>query len=124
MDSGVYEHLHPDWRAEQRKAVEAACEEKRVWVAESGGSVVGFVAVELHRESGMGEIYMLAVDPDFRGGGVGTNLTEFALAWMAGEGMSVAMVETGGDPGHAPARRAYEKAGFDELPISRYFKKL
>jgi hypothetical protein len=38
--------------------------------------------------------------------------------------MGVAMVETGGDPGHAPARRAYEKAGFALLPIARYFKNL
>jgi hypothetical protein len=26
--------------------------------------------------------------------------------------MAVATVSTGGDPSHAPARRAYEKAGF------------
>jgi hypothetical protein len=38
--------------------------------------------------------------------------------------MSVAMVETGADPGHGPARRTYEKAGFEQLPIARYFKKL
>jgi hypothetical protein len=31
--------------------------------------------------------------------------------------MRVATVGTGGDPSHAPARRAYEKAGFDrEIP--------
>jgi hypothetical protein len=35
--------------------------------------------------------------------------------------MSVAMVETGGDPGHAPARRTYEKAGFGLFPTARYF---
>lgn len=38
--------------------------------------------------------------------------------------MSVAMVETGGDPGHAPARHTYEKVGFGLFPITRYFKKL
>lgn len=43
---------------------------------------------------------------------------------MKDAGMSIAMVETGGDPGHAPARRTYEKLGFGLLPISRYFKKL
>lgn len=47
-----------------------------------------------------------------------------ALAWMKSAGMSVAMVETGGDPGHAPARSTYEKAGFGVLPIARYFRKL
>ncbi len=43
----------------------------------------------------------------------------------AGAGfVAVAMVETGGDSGHAPARRAYEKAGFALLPIARYFENL
>jgi hypothetical protein len=28
------------------------------------------------------------------------------------------------DPGHAPARRTYEAAGFRIFPVARYFKKL
>jgi GNAT superfamily N-acetyltransferase len=96
-----------------------------VWVAEVGASVVGFVAVELHHpERGMGETSMLAVDPDRQGGGIGTALTEFALDRLKDAGMTVAMVETGGDPGHAAARRTYEKAGYVLLPIARYFKNL
>ncbi|MET0563631.1 MAG: GNAT family N-acetyltransferase, partial [Gaiellaceae bacterium] len=38
--------------------------------------------------------------------------------------MDIAVVETGGDPGHAPARAAYEAAGFTLLPIARYFRLL
>jgi hypothetical protein len=38
--------------------------------------------------------------------------------------MSVAMVETGGDPGHERARYTYEKVGFELFPVARYFKKL
>ena len=96
-----------------------------MWVAEIGASTVGFVAVELnHPESSMGEISMLAVDPDYQGGGIGTTLTEFALDRLKDAGMTVAMVETGGDPGHAAARRMYEKAGYVHLPIARYFKNL
>ncbi len=52
-------------------------------------------------EDSIGEIYMLAVDPDHQGGGIGTALTEFALARIKDAGMAVAMVETGGDAGHA-----------------------
>jgi GNAT superfamily N-acetyltransferase len=66
----------------------------------------------------------LAVDPDYQRRGIGVVLTDFALDWLKSEGVSVAMVETGGDPGHAPARGTYEKSGFDLLPIARYFKKL
>ena len=34
------------------------------------------------------------------------------------------MIDTGGDPGHAPARQVYEKANYTLLPIVRYFKAL
>jgi len=85
---------------------------------------VGFVAVKLHLEDSMGEIYMVAVDPDFQGRGIGSALIEFALAWMKDARMSIAMVETGGDPGHERARRIYEKVGFELFPVARYFKKL
>jgi len=126
LGSDLFGRLHPDWREDQRGAVEGvlAVKEGRVWVAEADGTAVGFVAVRLHPGSGMGEIYMLAVDPDHQGGGVGTALTEFALERLKDDGMAVAMVETGGDPGHAAARHAYEKAGFVLLLIARYFKNL
>lgn len=126
MDPEVYLHFYPDWRVAQRKAIEGVCaaEDANVWIAIDDGSPVGFVAVKLHPEDKMGEIHMIAVDPDFQGRGIGAALTEFALRWMKDAGMLVAMVETGGDPGHAPARRTYEKAGFGLLPIARYFKKL
>ncbi len=123
----IFGRQHPDWREDQRRAVEEVCATKkgRVWVAEVGASVVGFVAVELHQpERGMGETSMLAVDPYYQGGGIGTALTEFALDRLKDAGMTVAMVETGGDPGHAAARRTYEKAGYVHLPIARYFKNL
>lgn len=127
LGSEIFRRQHPDWREDQRRSVEEVCVAKkgRVWVAEVGASVVGFVAVELHRpEKSMGEISMLAVDPDHQGGGIGTALTEFALDRLKDAGMKVAMVETGGDPGHAAARRVYEKAGYVLLPIARYFKNL
>ena len=127
MDADVYRAFYPDnWRVSQQKAVEDVCaaDDTNVWVAINNDSTVGFVAVKLHSESSMGEIYMIAVDPDFQGQGIGTALMEFALNWMKDAGMSVAMVETGGDPGHAPARRTYEKLGFGLFPVARYFKKL
>jgi hypothetical protein len=43
---------------------------------------------------------------------------------MRTSGMDIAVVETGGDSGHAPARAAYETAGFTLLPIARYFRLL
>ncbi len=128
MNADVYRAFYPDnWRlCSKRHAVEDVCaaEDTNVWVAIDAGSTVGFVAVKLHSEDSMGEIYMVAVEPDFQGHGIGSALIEFALDWMKDAGMSVAMVETGGDPGHAPARHTYEKVGFELLPVARYFKKL
>jgi ribosomal protein S18 acetylase RimI-like enzyme len=127
MHNDIYQAFYPDgWQVSQQKAVEDVCAGKdtNVWVAIDANITVGFVAVKLDAESSMSEIYMIAVDPDCQGRGIGSALTEFALAWMKEAGMSIAMVDTGGDPGHAPARHTYEKAGFEQLPIARYFKKL
>jgi GNAT superfamily N-acetyltransferase len=126
MDPAVYRTFYPDWQVQQQRSVEAvlADPDQHVWVAERDGEPVGFVAVVLHRDGNMGEIHMIAVEPDHQGTGVGAALTEFAVDWMRKAGMAVAMVETGGDPGHAPARRTYERAGFRVLPVARFFKKL
>jgi GNAT superfamily N-acetyltransferase len=127
MDADVYRTFYPeDWRVSQQKAIEDVCadEDTNVWVAIDAGSTVGFVAVKLDSESRIGEIYMVAVDPDFQGRNIGSTLIEFAITWMKDAGMSIAMVETGGDPGHAPARRTYEKLGFGLWSVARYFKKL
>jgi len=124
--SGVYEAQHPDWRASQREAVERVCarDAMTVWVAEGAGTVAGFTAVQLHESDRMGEIYMLAVDPPYQRRGIASALTEVATHWVADQGMTTLMVETGGDAGHAPARATYDRAGFTLLPVSRYFKRL
>jgi GNAT superfamily N-acetyltransferase len=127
IDADLYQVFYPDhWRVSQQKAVEDVCaaEDTHGWVAINSGSIAGFIAVKLDTEASMGEIYMVAVDPDFQGRGIGSALIEFALEWMKEAGMSIAMVETGGDPGHAPARHTYEKLGFGLWSVARYFKKL
>ncbi|MGW5364949.1 GNAT family N-acetyltransferase [Actinopolymorpha pittospori] len=126
LGQAIFTRLHPDWESGQAQAVKDVCAAHvgNVWVAEVGAQVVGFVAIEFHQDGRTGEISMLAVDPDAQRQGVGTALTEFALARIKDAGMTMAIVETGGDPGHAPARRTYEKAGYTLLPIARYFKAL
>jgi ribosomal protein S18 acetylase RimI-like enzyme len=83
-----------------------------VYAAERAETVVGFVAIQLNHETHVGEIGLNAVHPDHAGQGIGTAMYHFALARMKDAGMRVATVATGRDPSHAPARRAYEKAGF------------
>ena len=125
MLPAVYQAFYRgDWRAAQRHAVEAVCmdPELRVWVAREESAIAGFAALKLHPEDRMGEIYMIAVDPDFQRRGIARQLTHHAVDWFKGAGMEIVMVETGGDPGHGPARRTYEDAGFQLLPVARYFK--
>ena len=83
-----------------------------VYVAETAGAVAGFVSIKLDHQSRVSEIGLNAVDPSHAGHGIGTAMYEFAIARMKEAGMRVATVSTGGDASHAPARRAYEKAGF------------
>lgn len=84
-----------------------------VYVAERDGLVVGFVSVRLDHETKIGELGLNAVHPEHAGHGIGTAMYELAVQRMRAVGMRVATVGTGGDPSHAPARRAYQKAGFD-----------
>jgi len=93
-----------------------------VWVAVIDNRPVGFVAITFHDEPSSGEIFMLAVDPASQGEGVGGILTEFALDQIKRSGFTLATVSTGGDPGHAAARKVYENAGFVGLPQVWYCK--
>jgi ribosomal protein S18 acetylase RimI-like enzyme len=122
----IFVRLHGDWRPYQEKAVRDTLADgaTQVWVAEAARGVVGFVAAKLNPERHIGEIWMLAVDPDEQRRGIGTALTEVATGWLRDAGMAVAMVETGSDSGHAPARRVYEKVNYTVLPVARYFKAL
>lgn len=123
----IYTLIWPDWRTSQREGVEKVCkdgEKTSVWVAEVDGIVVGFVAYELNLKDKTGEVQLLAVHPDYQNRGIGTELNNLALKKMQESGVKLAIVETGGDPSHAPARRSYEKAGYTGLPLVRYYKDL
>ncbi len=110
-----------DWRRYQEDDVRRACRTYQVWVAEDDDEVAGFTAVHLPDAEPHGEIYMLAVHPAHQGRGIGLKLTQFAAEQMRAAGRQLAIVNTGGDPGHAPARGTYERAGFISLPQAQYY---
>ena len=127
LGDDLYLRLRPDWRAEQAEAVRSTCTsgERDVFVAATDDCPVGFVAVALNAfNERMGWIEIIGVDPDYQRRGIASRLTEVALDHLRSRGMDVVVVETGGDPGHGPARAAYEASGFTLLPIARYFKLL
>jgi GNAT superfamily N-acetyltransferase len=123
----IFQRLYGDnWSVRQQQDVEKVLRDQRstVWVAEELAEIVGFVAaiVDHDPDIHMGEIKMLAVDPDSQNHGVGTQLTDHATDWLRQSGMRVVVVSTGGDVGHAPARRTYEKAGYTPFPAVNFFK--
>lgn len=113
----LHEFLWAHWR-----------DQKAVAVAEADPSVprvCGFVTWRCHLATGAGEIDHNAVDPDLQGAGIGGALHRRALEVFRRKGLAVADVTTGLDAGHAPARRAYEKAGVAlALPPVTYYQVL
>ena|SRR5690242_2802101 len=122
----IYSMIYPDWSRQQAAGVEKVCQDEKtiVWVAEVAGILTGFIAYTVNSEDRVGEVELLAVHPDYQNHGIGTTLNNFVLEQMKESGMKMAVVSTGGDPGHAPARRSYEKAGYTALPLVRYYKNL
>lgn len=128
MGPTVFPIIYPNWKKSQREEMERVCKETDkydTYVAEINGKVAGFTTLELNQETKKGEIYFLAVHPDAQNKGIGTVLNNFAIQKLKEAGMKIAVVGTGGDPSHAPARRSYEKAGFKRvLPVVNYYMDL
>jgi len=122
----LFDTLHPDWKREKAGHIRRGLADGRgaAFVAKRDGEIVGFVTA-CAKGNGVGEIGNNAVQPAHQGRGIAGRLYERAFEWMRGQGMRFAEVGTGLDPAHAPARRAYEKAGFDRaMPNVTYFRKL
>lgn len=126
MGPRIYPLVYPNWKAAQRDAVLQLCnsDKMQVWVADHDGVVTGFILWDLNHDDLTSEVHMLAVHPDAQQQGVATALNTFALEKMKEAGMTLAHLMTGGDPGHAPARRAYEKVGYVALPLVHYYQAL
>jgi ribosomal protein S18 acetylase RimI-like enzyme len=121
----IYPILYPDWQKSQAEGVEKLSSNKKInlWVAEKDGKVIGFIAYEFYDDQ-TAEVQLLAVHPDHQNHGIGTELNTFALQKMKEAGMTLAIVATGGDASHTPARKSYEKAGYTLLPLARYYRDL
>ena len=124
----LFNGCHPDCFKDKERQVRRACAPGGAGiacVAEIEGRVAGFITAYANEETRVGEIGNNAVHPDFRGRGIGPRMYEHVLARLKEQGMRFAKVMTGGDPAHAPARRAYEKSGFTaHIPFVTYFQEL
>ena len=87
-------------------------------ITEIDGEIAGFISYAIDGARGVGAIHYNAVSTGFQGHGVGTTQVERVLEIFRDAGLKIACVGTGLNEGHAPARRMYEKAGFE--PVIEY----
>ncbi len=87
---------------------------------EENGQLVGFCWTKVHADPvPMGEIYVIAVDPDAGGRGLGRKLTVAGLASLAQRGSTLGMLFVDAD--NVPAVSLYEKLGFRRNHINRAY---
>jgi mycothiol synthase len=79
---------------------------------ERDGRLAAFCWTKVHADTAppMGEIYAIAVDPDFPGLGLGSKLTTAGLIHLASRGLHVGMLYV--DGGNTNAVTLYERLGF------------
>jgi GNAT superfamily N-acetyltransferase len=104
-----YEHKTPGVRAELYEAADAS------FVTEFDGQVIGFCCLHIDQATGIGEVGQNGVHPDFRGRGYGARQLAFVLEELRRRGVEIVEVQTALNEGHAPARRMYERAGFEPI---------
>lgn len=111
----LFELLVPDERTAKGKQIQSHCAQHPEWVyvCEDNGQIVGFVTFRLNEDKKIGVIGNNAVDPDCGLKGIGQQMYRAVFEHFRAHGMRYANVQTGLDPAHAPARRAYERAGFN-----------
>ena len=121
----MFNALYSDWKKVKYNRIYNGLTSERGYVALVDGEVAGFVFYITNDEKKIGVVEENAVDMKFRGLGIAGKMYDFVLNKMRDEGMMYSCVKTGLDEAHSPARRAYEKAGFDKsIQSVTYYIKL
>ena len=111
----------------QNALVERMEAPERFVVTEVNGVVAGYATYRVVDSYGnkCGIVGYNAVDNDYKGRGIAGRQYALLYKKMLEEGCVSAKVHTGLDEKHAPARRAYEKSGFEKfLPDVNYYMML
>jgi ribosomal protein S18 acetylase RimI-like enzyme len=128
LGAELAELLHgPDWRQHHADEIRDIlnAEATTTWVAEVDGALLGFAAARVvDTKRRIGEVLIVGVHPSAQRRGVATALVREAEVTLANQGVAVAYIATGGDPGHAAARRLYDSLSYRPVPSIQYFKVL
>lgn len=89
-------------------------------IAWEGGRMIGSCWTKRHPGTDHGEIYVVGVDPDARGRGIGTQLTLVGL-WNLHEQQGAATALLYVDASNVPAMRLYRELGFVVATTNRSF---
>ena len=121
----IFPLIYPDPRADKAGQIRRNVASGSCFVTECDGRIAGFIHYTYDTSTHIGTIGNNAVSGEFRGRGIGPRQYEFVFDLLRRRGAKGVRVTTGLDEAHAPARRAYEKAGFSASTRSvTYFKKL
>ena len=84
--------------------------------------LAGFCWTKIHHQGDLtvGEIFAIAVDPDFHGRGFGKPLTISGLNYLANAGADIGMLYVEAD--NKPAIRIYEDIGFTHFSTNRAYR--
>ncbi len=84
--------------------------------------LIGFCWTKIHRDTDpeLGEIYVIAVDPDHHGRGLGKSMTLAGLEWLSAQGLGVGMLYVESD-NHA-ANATYAAIGFSRHHTDRAYQ--
>ena len=119
----LYESIYDNPLELKMKDILQEILEDRTFVAELDGVICGFASYRIDGKTGV--VGHNAVMPEYKGRGIAGKLYERVFEAFREHGCTMATVLTGLDDGHAPARKAYQKMGFEVgLPSIRYYKKL
>jgi mycothiol synthase len=89
---------------------------------EIDGRLAGFCWTKIHQDHKplLGEIYVIAIDPDFHGQNLGGPMTLAGLNYLSNLGIGTGMLYVESD--NVPALRVYEKLGFSHYLTNRAFR--
>jgi mycothiol synthase len=90
------------------------------FIAERDGRMTGFHWTKVH-EPTLGEVYVVGVDPDEQGSGLGRALTLAGLRHLRDLGVAQAMLYV--DEDNVPAIRMYEGLGFTRATVDAMYRR-